>query len=262
MRGQRRPLSSDVRNVAKTHRRGPLGGVLCGSQKWRILAADSEAPTCARCKALDGTSSRRAVPKGNPSLLGYARVSRADQNLASQVAQLEAVGCGRIYSEHVSGVGKREQWARLLEDVRPGDCVVVVRLDRIGRRMTEVVASVQGLLDQGVQLRALQQGIDTSAGAVAPLLLGIFAALAETERAVLIERTAEGLAAARARGRTGGRARRVTPAVTAQIEHLSSQGFSLREIATAVHLDKSTVSRALSAQALKEDPRQLKIEGT
>lgn len=245
---------------AVTHRKGPSGGVLCGSPTWRVAARPSDAPSCKRCAALDGTSSRRELRGGKAHVLGYARVSRADQNLDAQVRQLEDAGCGRIYSEHVSGVGKRAQWARLVEDARSGDTVVVVRLDRIGRRMSEVVSCVQSMLDRGVHVRALAQGIDTTAAAVAPLLLAVFAALAESERATLIERTAEGLAAARARGAVFGRPRRVTDAVRAQMRHLRGQGYSMAEIGKALHLHKATVSRELAA-ALKDDPRQLRIEG-
>jgi len=246
--------------MAVKHRRGPTEApsALCGVARWRVLARATEPPTCQRCALLEGSSSRRTVESGAPNVLGYARVSKADQSLAGQVRQLEQHGCGRVYSEHVSSVGVRQQWARLCEDARPGDVVVVVRLDRIGRRMGEVIASVQELAGRGVHVRALAQGIDTSAPGSA-LLLGVFAALAETEREILRERTREGLQAARASGAAIGRPTVITPALVDQVAHLRARGHSLRAIAKTLHVGASTVSRVLELRPAG-DPRQMTLE--
>jgi DNA invertase Pin-like site-specific DNA recombinase len=188
-------------------------------------------------------------------------VSRDDQSLDPQLDALRAANVGRVYAEHCSGIGARAQWQRLLEEARPGDTVVVVRLDRIGRRMAEVVASVQALTDRGIHVRTLAQPIDTSQPGGA-IVLGLFAALAETEREILRERTIAGLEAARSRGRAPGRKSAIDRARLAQLRYLLEQGHSLREIARTVGVSAATVSRALRRdEQPTEDPRQLRIEG-
>lgn len=199
------------------------------------------------------------VRGGHQSMLGYARVSRSDQELHSQLQLLKAAGCGRIYQERVSSVARRHGWEALAENTRKGDVVVVVRLDRIGRRLAEVVNCCSELAERGVHVRALSQNIDTSAPG-GKVMLALWAALAETEREILRERTREGLEAARARGHKPGRKLQLTPAKRAQVAHLKAQDYSVREIAEAVQLSRTSVRRALESP--KADPRQLTLTGT
>jgi DNA invertase Pin-like site-specific DNA recombinase len=186
-------------------------------------------------------------------------VSTRDQSLAAQLTELKKAGCCRIYSEKCSSVGARPGWQALFEQLRAGDTVAVVRLDRIGRQIGEVIRCCQEVTEAGGFVRALAQGIDTRSP-TGRMQLPIFAAFAETERTILIERTRAGLEAARAAGRVFGRPRKRTPQKDALIRHLKKQGFSDRQIAAEVQVGASTVRRAL-ADTPGGDPRQLKLIG-
>ena len=145
-------------------------------------------------------------------LVGYMRVSTAEQNLALQRDALGAAGCERIYEDTCSGaVIERPGLAKALDHLRSGDALVVWKLDRIGRSLKHVVELVDGLQRRGVGLKVLTGGIDTTSS-TGRLVFGIFATLAEFERDLIKERTMAGLAAARARGRAGGRPRLMTRA--------------------------------------------------
>jgi DNA invertase Pin-like site-specific DNA recombinase len=194
---------------------------------------------------------------GHAQIVGYARVSTRDQSLAAQLAQLKDAGCCRVYAEKCSSVGARPGWLALCEALRPGDTVAVVRLDRIGRRLGEVVECCESLGKGGAFVRSIAQGIDTR-GPSGRHILPLWAALAETERSILLERTRAGLEAARAMGKVGGRPRKRTPAKDALAQHLHGQGYSLQKIADELGLGKSTVKRALGAHQ-SEDPRQMKL---
>ena len=138
-------------------------------------------------------------------ILGYARVSTDDQNLDLQRDALKSAGCERVYEEKASG-GKtdRAELSRLLENVRSGDTVVVWRLDRVGRSLKHLIAVIEQLECLGVGFQSVTESIDTTTPG-GRLVFHIFASLAEFERALIRERTRAGLAAARARGRQGGR---------------------------------------------------------
>jgi DNA invertase Pin-like site-specific DNA recombinase len=143
--------------------------------------------------------------------IGYARVSTADQNPALQLDALNAASCLKVYTDRASGAAaERPELARALDDLRPGDTLVVWRLDRLGRSLRHLVEIVTQLEERKVGLRSLSESIDTTSPS-GKLVFHIFCSLAEFERALLRERTAAGLAAARARGRLGGRPRALTP---------------------------------------------------
>lgn len=139
--------------------------------------------------------------------IGYARVSSDDQNLDLQRDALKLAGCERIYEEKESG-GKadRPELLRMMEALRGGDTLVVWRLDRLGRSLKHLIATVEQLEEMGVGFRSVTEAIDTTTSG-GKLVFHIFAALAEFERALIRERTRAGLKAARARGRQGGRPR-------------------------------------------------------
>lgn len=137
--------------------------------------------------------------------LGYARVSTIQQDEALQRDALEAAGVDRIYVDHASGAtDSRPGLEELLTHLRPGDVVVVWRLDRLGRSLRHLLDLVAELEERNVGLRSLTESIDTSTPG-GKLIFHVFAALAEFERDLIRERTQAGLAAARARGRVGGR---------------------------------------------------------
>lgn len=142
--------------------------------------------------------------KSRMALIGYARVSTAEQDLAAQRRALAAAGCAEIVEETASGGNAaRPELARLLARIRPGDTLVVARLDRLARSLAHLLAVLDRLRAQGAAFRSLADPIDT-AGPSGTLVLQILGAVAEFERALIRERTRAGLAAARARGRRGG----------------------------------------------------------
>lgn len=138
--------------------------------------------------------------------LGYARVSTNDQTTALQADALERAGCNRIYWDTASGksTAARPQLEECLADLREGDTLVVWRLDRLGRSLPDLVRIVTELVENGIGFESLTEKIETTS-ASGKLIFHVFAALAEFERNLIRERTKAGLAAARARGRVGGR---------------------------------------------------------
>jgi len=145
-------------------------------------------------------------------LLGSARVSTSDQSPDSQADALTAEGCGRVRTDVASGVhARRPALTQLVATAAAGDTVVVCRLDRLGRSLPDLLSLIQDLTERKVGLRSLAEHIDTTS-ATGRLVLHVFGALAEFERALMHERTMAGLVAARARGRRGGRPRALTAA--------------------------------------------------
>ena len=144
-------------------------------------------------------------------LIGYACVSTDDQDASLQVDALEQAGCERIFVDHASGaLRERPQLTRALEDLRDGqDVLVVWRLDRVGRSLRHLVELVGDLQERRIGFRSLSDPVDTTS-ASGRLIFHVFAALSEFERDLTRERTTAGLAAARARGRMGGRPRVMT----------------------------------------------------
>ncbi len=138
-------------------------------------------------------------------LVGYARVSTADQDPALQLDALHAAGCERVFEERASGArSDRPVLAEAMDFAREGDTLVVWRLDRFGRSLKDLIVKVGQLEQAGVGFRSLTEAIDTTT-AGGRLVLHVFGALAEFERELIRERTVAGLEAARARGRKGGR---------------------------------------------------------
>jgi DNA invertase Pin-like site-specific DNA recombinase len=144
------------------------------------------------------------------TLVGNARVSTADQTTDPQTDALIAAGCERIFVETASGaLRERPQLAACLDYLRRGDVLVVAKLDRLGRSIGHLIETVTALDECGIGLRSLGEEVDTTTPA-GRLLLHVLGAIAQFERDLIIDRTRAGLAAAKARRRTGGR----PPAVT------------------------------------------------
>ncbi len=145
------------------------------------------------------------MAKAKGMKIGYARVSTIEQNLSLQRDALKAAGCGKIIEDNSSGGKvKRDGLERVLEMLRPGDSLAVWRLDRLGRSLKHLIELMGELEEQGIGFQSTTEAIDTTRPG-GKLVFHIFAALAEFERNLIRERTHAGLAAARARGRKGGR---------------------------------------------------------
>ncbi|WP_291365199.1 recombinase family protein [Acetobacter sp. UBA5411] len=144
---------------------------------------------------------------GQRALIGYVRVSTNDQNNRSQIDQLVKYGVepAAIFEDKASGKNmQRPGWINCWKELRGGDVLVVTAIDRLGRDLVEVVQTVKALHDKGVDLKVLSMDLDTRT-ATGRLIFAIIAAMAQWERELIVERTVNGLAAARARGKTGGR---------------------------------------------------------
>ncbi|MEX3074107.1 recombinase family protein [Vibrio alginolyticus] len=139
-------------------------------------------------------------------LIGYARVSTLEQNPEGQEAALLNYGCERIYVESASGKDSksRPELQRMLDTLRADDIVVVQRLDRLGRSLKDLIELLEGFKESGVRFVSIHDGIDTTT-ATGELIFHVIGAIAQFERRLISDRTKTGLAAARARGRKGGR---------------------------------------------------------
>ncbi|HEV2810258.1 MAG TPA: recombinase family protein [Acidimicrobiales bacterium] len=182
--------------------------------------------------------------------LGYTRVSTVDQNPDLQIDELTAAGCHRVFVERASGARTdRPQLADVLDHLRPGDTLVVWRLDRLARSLRELIEVVTTLEERGVGLRSLHEQLDTTSPG-GKLVFHLFGALAEFERDLIRERTQAGLAAARARGRYGGRPTVMTPRTIARARELYAQGdLTVAEIAKTLKVSRASIYRHLPDQA-------------
>jgi DNA invertase Pin-like site-specific DNA recombinase len=174
--------------------------------------------------------------------IGYARVSTDDQNLALQTDALEAVGCGSIYKETASGKNsQRLELGYCLKALRAGDTLVVWRLDRLGRSLSDLVRILADLERQGVFFESLTERIETTS-TTGKLVFHVFAALSEFERNLIRERTHAGLVAARARGRKGGRKPKLDAKDIKQIRALyDSQTVPIGDIANRFGISRTTL---------------------
>lgn len=183
------------------------------------------------------------------ALVGYARVSTQDQKADMQEDELHTVGCESVFVDKASGVATdRPQLTRTLEYLREGDVLVVWRLDRLGRSLKHLVTLVADLEENGVGFRSLHESIDTTTPA-GKLIFHVFAALAEFERDLIRERTKSGLAAARARGRKGGRKPSLSPKKIQVARKMYADGDStVAEIARVLGVSRATIYRHLDKQ--------------
>lgn len=178
--------------------------------------------------------------------LGYARVSTLDQDPALQEDALLKAGCQRIFVDKTSGkLESRPALDDLLEQARPGDTVVVWRLDRLGRSLRHLLETVTALEQRQVAFISLTENIDTSTPG-GRLVFHLFGALAEFERDLIRERTHAGLAAARARGRTGGRPSVWSPAKLRTARAMRANGDDVATIARVLGVSRASVYRGLA----------------
>lgn len=188
---------------------------------------------------------------------GYARVSTRDQHPESQRERLEADGCTRVYEDHgVSGVkASRPEWDKLLDRLEAGDTLVCTKLDRVGRSVKHLVALAAQLKEGGIDLRVIDQGIDTSTAA-GRMLFHVLAAIAEFEHDLITERTRDGLAVTSKRGRSGGRKPALKPyqALYAQAQYDAEDGPTVDEIAAELGVSRATLYRSLDVNAGRPSP--------
>lgn len=186
---------------------------------------------------------------GIKTLIGYARVSTADQSLDMQVKALKKAGCDQVFTDVASGAkADRPGLQKALDYLRAGDTLMVWKIDRLGRTLPHLVQTVDELRERGVAFRSITDNIDTSTSN-GKLLFNVIALLAEFERDLIKERTKAGLANAKSRGRRGGRKVTVTPEKLAKARKLIEQkGMTVTQAAIAVDVGRSTLYRALNGE--------------
>jgi DNA invertase Pin-like site-specific DNA recombinase len=194
--------------------------------------------------------------------IGYARVSTQDQGLSLQMDALQKAGCEKIYKEKISGATQdRPELQKMLEHVRDGDVVVIWKLDRLARSLKDLIEMVGKLQSQGVALQSVTDQIDTTTPH-GKLTFHLFAALAEFERDIIRERTKAGLAAARARGRIGGRPKGLSKKAqnTAIIAEklYNDQQMTVKEICEQLGISRRTFYNYLEYRGVKVGDKALK----
>src|SRR3954469_700207 len=177
-------------------------------------------------------------------LIGYARVSTNEQNLNLQRDALHKAGCEQIYTDQVSGTtARRPGLEQVFSHLRSGDTLVVWRLDRLGRSLKHLIETVNDLQENGIGFKSLTESLDTTTSG-GKLVFHIFGALAEFEREIIRERTNAGLSAARARGRNGGRPKKLTRKQIEMLQHLAAdKKHSVKEICQTLGIGRTVFYR-------------------
>lgn len=189
-------------------------------------------------------------------LVGYARVSKIDQNPALQRDALTGAGCEEVFTEHMSGaVADRPQLAEALKYARKGDTIVVWKLDRLARSIKQLIETADMLRTRGIGFRSLTESIDTTT-AQGRLIFHMFSALAEFERSLIRESTQAGLAASRRIGRTGGRPPKLTADdIEAAKTMLTNPEIGVAQIAHCLGVSTATLYRHIpAARAASVEP--------
>ena len=190
--------------------------------------------------------------------IGYARVSTQDQNSDLQLDALKQAGCEQVFNEKKTGrTLQRPELEACLRTLRKGDTLVVWRLDRLGRSLKDLVETVNALEERGIGFKSLTESIDTpSAGG--RLVFHLFSALAEFERNLISDRTKAGLAAARARGRKGGRKPKMTATdIRKAAAMLKDPSITKTEVAKHFGVSRVTLNASLTREGYPENPAHI-----
>lgn len=178
---------------------------------------------------------------------GYARVSTDDQDPAAQIDALRAAGCDPIFVEHASGATmQRPEWQACNRGLGRGDTLTIVRIDRLGRSLADLMSTLDDLAARGVHFHSLEERIDTST-ALGRMFYQLAGAFAEYERTLIRERTCAGIDAARAAGRRIGRPPALTNEQRDFARRLRAQGEGVATIARVLDVSPSTIRRTLTA---------------
>lgn len=180
-------------------------------------------------------------------IIGYARVSKREQNLESQLDALHKAGCDRIYSDKISSrKAERPQLKAVLALLQEGDTLVIWRLSRVGRSLRELIDIVGSLQERKIEFRSLTENIDTTTSG-GRFFFHIFGAVAEYDRDIISENTHLGLEAARERGRVGGRSRAMNDDQVRIAHALAAQNIPREQIGQLFKVSRATLYRYLSA---------------
>lgn len=181
-------------------------------------------------------------------LIGYVRVSTNDQNTDLQRSALKSANCNLIFEDKISGkTSDRPGLKKAVRALEPGDTLVVWKLDRLGRSMRHLVMLIEELREKGVNFRSLTDSIDTGTP-MGRFFFHVMGALAEMERELIVERTRAGLAAAREKGRVGGRRLIMTPEVIERAKRMIANGATLNQVALVMEVSPKTIYRYIPAE--------------
>ncbi len=187
--------------------------------------------------------------RGLDMLVGYARVSTLDQNLDLQLSALEEAGCEKLYQDQISGTkANRPGLSMALEVLRKNDTLVVWKLDRLGRTVKGLIDLVNFLHQKEIHFKSITDNVDTSTPA-GRFFFHVMASLAQMERELLAERTKAGLAAAKAKGRVGGRKRKMTQSKIESAKQLLSSGTLPKDVAQNLGISVPTLYRWIPASS-------------
>lgn len=174
-------------------------------------------------------------------LVGYARVSKKEQDYEMQISELKKLGCERIFSEKISGVSdNRKELNKAIEFLREGDTLVIWKLDRLGRSVHQLCGCIEILKQKKVNIISVTENIDTS-NMMGELFFHLSAIFAQMERNMIIERTKAGIQFAKERGVKCGRPRKMDTGTIKLIEELIKAGWTIDEISEQVRVSKSTI---------------------
>ena len=179
--------------------------------------------------------------------IGYARVSTEEQNLDRQIDILEQIGCGRIYEEKVSGIKKeRPELNKMLDQIRTGDVIIISDLTRLSRSVKDLFSLVEQIEGKGANIKSIKESWVDTTTAQGKLMFTIFAGISQFERDLISQRTIEGLNAARARGKKGGRPKVNDKDIKLAIKMYNSKNYSISEITKATGVSKTTLYRYIN----------------
>lgn len=180
--------------------------------------------------------------------IGYARVSTRDQNLDLQLAALKKDGCQRVFQEKASGAHRhRPELKRILDQLRPGDTVIVWKLDRLARSTRDLLEIAETIRTAGASFRSLSEPWADTTSHAGKMIMTIFAGIAEFERDLICERTSAGRSAAKQRGVRFGRPLKLNEEQQTLAHRLLQEGKAVRDVARALNVHRATIYRMTTA---------------
>ena len=189
--------------------------------------------------------------------IGYARISRVEQNINLQIDALKNSGCEKILTDEITGVIlNRPGLNKLFDMLREGDEVVVWRLDRLGRSLKDLINCIDTFKKMNVVFKSLQESIDTSSS-IGNLIFHIFGSLAECEHNLISERTRAGMEAARSRGMLGGKPKPAKEKIKTSIKLYKERDMSVDQICDVVGMSKPTFYKYLKEHQAKEKEKDI-----
>ncbi|SMC26194.1 Site-specific DNA recombinase [Clostridium acidisoli DSM 12555] len=179
--------------------------------------------------------------------IGYARVSTEEQNLDRQIDILNRAGCNRIYEEKVAGIKKdRPELNKMLDQIRNGDVIIIADLTRLSRSVKDLFSLVEQIEEKGANIKSIKESWVDTTTAQGKLMFTIFAGISQFERDLISQRTIEGLNAARARGKKGGRPKTNDKDIKLAVKMYASKNHSISEITKATGVSKTTLYRYIN----------------